>query len=527
MSDMTLPHSTSDNDALNELVFTAASEGIMVFESVHYTPDVITDLLIVDVNPAALKIAGRTREELVGKRLSAAFPGNFQNGLFERYRAALGTGKTESFEIHYPYDGLDSWFKVSASPVSATMLLITFVDISDIKKSEHLLARREAELRFILDAMPSRVWYKDDENGIIRLNKSAADAMGMTVEEAEGANTYDLFPAMAADYHNDDLIALDGEKPLLGIVERFTPKDGEQGWLTTDKIPFADPETKNRRLLVVSTDISRQKIAEDELRLANESLSHLASIAGRDLQSPLNQISVMAGQLSDELVDDDSNANTRQIIDHIQTTSGRLRQLATRLLEFSKAGAGEVAFERVDLNAVIAAALADSGAGSADHASVTVALGDADHVLGDSDLLTQVFANLFQNALQFGAKDHLELSVTAQLVKGLTTIQVKNSGASIKPEFAERIFEVISLLPHTCPDQGAGIGLTFCRKVVIRHGGSICLDQDNPSGTCFTLTLIPAFEAAPTSEPADHHHQQIHSVDGGHINTISPVKNVA
>lgn len=493
----------ADSAALNQFVFTAASEGILLFESIQYGEGVITDLTVVDVNPAALRIVHRKRKELIGERLSAVFPGNFQNGLFERYRTALNTGKQDSFEVHYPFDGLDNWFQVSANPVSSTQLMITFTDISEIKRSADLLAQREAELRFILDAMPARVWYKDDQNGIIRLNQSAADAMGLTIEEAEGANTYDLFPTVAADYHKDDLIALDGDKPLLGIVERFVPKDGEQGWLTTDKIPFANPETQERRLLVVATDISRQKAAEDELLLANETLSQFASIVGHDIQAPLRQIGMLAGLLSEELGDDDNSANAHRITDTIQTTSVRLKRLVARLLELSRAGTSQIESEHVDLGSVIDAALTESGVRAADDASVSVELGDVDQVLGDFTMLRQVFANLFNNSLKHATKDSLELTVTAELVKGICTIKVRDNGEGIEPDRAESIFKVSSRMAESSPEKGTGIGLALCRTVLIRHGGSIRLDQDNQTGTCFVLTLMPDFHDEPeaASEP--------------------------
>lgn len=479
---------------LNGLVFSSALEGIMIFESVRDAADIIVDLLLVDVNPAGLSIVQRTRDQLVGKRLSQAFPGNFETGTFDRYRDALETGEQQIFEIHYQFDGLDHWFDVSANPVDADLLIITFVDISRIKRSALLLEQREAELRFILDAMPARIWYKDDKNTIIRLNKAAADAMGMPIEEAEGANTYDLFPAIAAQYHKDDLKALDGKKPLLGIIERFMPKDGKQGWLTTDKVPFIEPNSDDRRLLVVSTDITAQKKTEEELRVANESLTHFAYIAAHDLQAPLRQIGMFADLLFSEISDDETSSKTRSHLGQIRDLSARLRKLVGRLLDFSKIGTSEISMERVSLSAIIDAALLESGISQDDHANVSIELGEYDHVHGDTILLAQVFTNLFQNSLKYGSKEQFELRITAEIVKGLYTVRIWDNGNGIPPAFAERIFEVFSRLSDSSTTTGAGIGLAFCRKVIARHGGTIWLDQANTAGTCFVLTLVPAFE---------------------------------
>lgn len=482
-----------DSD-LNQMVFLASSEGIMIFESVCDDAGVIVDLLFKNANPAALKIVQRSQDELLGQRLSETFPGNFQTGVFDRYKNSLETNSKTTFDIHYTFEGLDHWFDVSANPVASDLLIVTFVDVSSAKRSAQLLEQREAELRFMLDAMPARVWYKDDENKIIRLNKAAADAMGMPLEKAEGANTYDLFPSIAADYHRDDLIALDGKKPLLGIVERFVPRDGEQGWLTTDKIPFIDPKSDERRLLVVSTDITAQKTAEEELRVSNENLEHFTAIAAHDLQAPLRQIGMFADLLVSEIGEDPAASAAQSYVSQIRSVSSRLRSMINRLLDFSKVGTSKMNLETAELRPIIEAALTQSGFKQSKHATISFELGDCECVLGDTILLTQVFTNLFQNSLKYGPKDDLQLKISSDMHKGFWTIRIWDNGHAIEPAFADRIFEVFSRLSNHSEISGAGIGLAFCRKVMVRHGGSIWLDQECNVGNCFVLTLVPAFE---------------------------------
>ena len=134
------------------------------------------------------------------------------------------------------------------------------------------LARNEAELQFIFDNMPARIWYKDDENTILRLNQRAAESMELSVEAATNASTYDLFPAMAKKYHEDDLKVFKSGKPLMNIVEEYTPKDGEQGWVATDKVPFINPKSGERRILVAARDITELKKQESELLSLNAAL---------------------------------------------------------------------------------------------------------------------------------------------------------------------------------------------------------------------------------------------------------------
>jgi PAS domain S-box-containing protein len=157
----------------------------------------------------------------------------------------------------------------------------TFADLVESRRSlreqaraaEQLsseLHRNQTELKLILDNIPTRILYKDDKNRIIRLNRAAAQEMGMTIEEAEGADTYSLFSdqhfsQLAKKYHDDDLDVINSGKPKLGIVEEYRPGTGESTWVRTDKVPYTDPETGERFVFVAATDITSEKLAQEEL----------------------------------------------------------------------------------------------------------------------------------------------------------------------------------------------------------------------------------------------------------------------
>ncbi|WP_299138299.1 CheR family methyltransferase [uncultured Tateyamaria sp.] len=144
--------------------------------------------------------------------------------------------------------------------------------IWDRSRAIQAMESTSEQLKLTIDNLPARVWFKDDENRIIWLNATAAASMGVSIEKATGASTYDLFPDMAAKYHKDDLEVINGGKPLIGIVEEYTPKDGPHGWSRTDKIPFSDRHTGGRHLLVISTDITTIKRQGAEIERLNDSL---------------------------------------------------------------------------------------------------------------------------------------------------------------------------------------------------------------------------------------------------------------
>jgi len=123
----------------------------------------------------------------------------------------------------------------------------------------------ESEFRILLDSVPAMVWYKDRHNRILNINKHAAEAIGLTVEEIIGKKTEEIYPDDAAKYYADDMEVMRSGKPKRRILEAVHRHDGETVWVSTDKIPYI----KNGQvagIIVFSTDISELKRAEDELR---------------------------------------------------------------------------------------------------------------------------------------------------------------------------------------------------------------------------------------------------------------------
>lgn len=109
-------------------------------------------------------------------------------------------------------------------------------------------------------------------------------------------------------------------------------------------------------------------------------------------------------------------------------------------------------------------------------------------VWGDPMQLEQVLSNLFANATQ-AMKGTGRLTVTARKGEaGQDEILVADTGAGIAAEHRDQIFEPLFSTKTT----GVGFGLTLCRQVIERHGGTIELVATEQPGTTFCLRLPQA-----------------------------------
>jgi len=248
--------------------------------TVLYSSIVDLDFRLVEINQRSLENLGETRENLIGRLFTDdALWRNARHEIprLERSLRMAAAGQSVNYELFFEApNGWSAPFDFSLTPVLNDAGEVTYIiaegrDLSDRKASESALSRKTAELELIFNHVPIRIFYKDDRNRIIRLNQPAADSLGLSLEEAEGGDTYALFPEHAAQYHARDLEVINSGEPALGIVEPYSPKGGKPGWTRTDKVPHVDPETGERFLFVASVDITAERAAVEALREREES----------------------------------------------------------------------------------------------------------------------------------------------------------------------------------------------------------------------------------------------------------------
>ena len=122
-------------------------------------------------------------------------------------------------------------------------------------------------------------------------------------------------------------------------------------------------------------------------------------------------------------------------------------------------------------------------------ASVSVA-DDAPIFSGDKGLVKRVFSNLIQNAVTHSSHPvHLELSARRAGQGVLFT--VSDNGPGIPPEYHDLIFRKFGQveMPRSPRTRSSGLGLTFCKLVVERHGGRIWVKSAEGKGSSFYIEL--------------------------------------
>ena len=186
-----------------------------------------------------------------------------------------GTARRDIVEPQTTPDGDTIWLQTSRVPLcdkgkQTCGVLGLYNDITDRKQIEELLNQKQSELRVLIDLLPAMIWFKDTENRILRVNKHAAQAAGMSVEEIEGKPSIEIYPQDAARYYADDLEVICSRKSKQAIVESVRGSNNSELWVQTDKVPFCDKDGKVLGICVMVQDITERKQAEQALRTSEE-----------------------------------------------------------------------------------------------------------------------------------------------------------------------------------------------------------------------------------------------------------------
>ena len=224
-------------------------------------------------NAAYCQMLGYTEAELQERDFpSITHPDDLALNL--ELRDQVLAGVRESFVMEKRYlkkNGDIVWTRHSVSALrkiggTIASFIVVVEDISQRKCAEETLRLRQTELQVLFDLAPVMIWFKDTQNGILRVNQRAAAALGKAVADLEGKSLHDIFPRDAAKYYADDLEVIRSGLPKLEIFETMPTKNGRELLVQTDKVPVCDQTGQVTGIIVMVQDITERKRTETRFR---------------------------------------------------------------------------------------------------------------------------------------------------------------------------------------------------------------------------------------------------------------------
>lgn len=244
----------------------------------------------------------------------------------------------------------------------------------------------------------------------------------------------------------------------------------------------------DRERILAGLEQSVQK-RTGELRDSNSQLEELVYSIAHDLRAPLRAMQGFSKLLVEQF-GQDLPRDGRQYAERVMRAAERMDAMTLDLLAYGRMARSEVILGPVSIQAVWHAASSQCEKLIEETRAQVEVQEPLPIVRGQEAILTQVFANLLNNALKFVREgDVPNVRLRAEEVNGnAARIWVEDSGIGIPPEYKERIFRVFERLDGSRYN-GTGIGLSIVRKGVERMGGRVGVESEPGKGSRFWIDL--------------------------------------
>ncbi len=232
----------------------------------------------------------------------------------------------------------------------------------------------------------------------------------------------------------------------------------------------------------------------DEIETLMTGLRTVTDSVAHDLRSPLTRLK---SRLELALRDGpgEGQGHRAALERAIAETDGILRTFAT-LMEIARAESGKagIAMAPLDLRAAVAdvvelyAPLAEEKG-----LAIEAALDDVGAVTGHGQFLSQLVANLLDNALGYTAEGRIRVGLTRE-VSGAVRLTVEDSGPGIPPAERERVLQRFVRLDSSRSSGGSGLGLSLVAGVASLHRAALVLDESPLGGLLVCVSFPPPAE---------------------------------
>ena len=347
----------------------------------------------------------------------------------------------------------------------------------------------------IVEALPDALVVLTPEGSILYANAAWRSFRSLPLEEAIGTNIVEF-----TDTRERRTLA----EERRGLLRSLTPADPAT-ILSFSNVDGASLDVTYRgwfnaggELIVVTgmaRDVTDARRAEDEhkatihaLEQSNRDLEEFAFVAGHDLQEPLRKIIAFSGRLADRHADQ-LDERGLDYLDRMTSAAARMQQLIQSLLGLARVARRTAQFVDVDLDLVVKAAVSDLEL-AVEQSAATVSIRTMPTIHADAVQMRQLFQNLIGNALKYRSSDRPpQVDVSATRDADRWVIEVADNGIGFEAEQAGRLFDPFHRLQTRADDEGTGLGLAVCSRIVQRHGGTISATGVPGVGASFTVVL--------------------------------------
>lgn len=402
------------------------------------------------------------------------------------------------------------------------------IDISQIKKTELLLAENERKYRELVEHANSIILRWNSEGKITFLNEFGQQYFGYPFEEIIGQHIVGTIVPSTDSEGVDMHLMMEQIRSNPAAYEhninQNMRRSGERVWISWTNKFVSDKKGNITEILSIGSDITKERDAEKTIRELNINLerrviertqelnaaliraeaadkikSAFLATMSHELRTPLNSIIGFTGIILQGLAGPVNPEQSKQL-GMVRDSARHLLALINDVLDISKIEAGqlEVKLESFDLQESLQRVMSIIKP-IADKKGLTLKQDipdDIGYLINDKRRFEQILINLLNNAIKFTEHGSVSLSVEYQVENSTPNdscilIKVKDTGIGIKPADIHNLFQPFHQIDTGLSRQheGTGLGLVICRRLSELMGGEISVKSEWSKGSEFTFVL--------------------------------------
>ncbi len=425
----------------------------------------------LEVNDNASKMLGYTKEEFL-KMSPTNLPDSFTVKRVSGIVKEVIKKKQMTFEAsHKTKEGKIIPVEISAHifDFRGKQVMLSLVrDISERKSREEELQKSYNLYRILFETTGTANLLFDEEGTILLFNTRMESISGYKKEEVEGKRKWlEFIPKPELDMMMDfnEIRKEDPSKVPVQYESRFISSDGRiRDIILTVK---SVPGTTN--FLASLIDITERKKIEDEISKQKDELSDFAHFMGHDIRNSLTAIEGYVEELKEKHED--------LYFEKILRRTNYVGNLLEHSIDLAEAGTTVEKKDRVDLDRLVAT-VADVIIPK----SIKFNKDNLGTIEGDNGKLSQVFKNLFENAIVHGKPNKINVTKTEK--KGKIVLSISNNGKLIDEKVIKKVFD----RGYSTKKGSTGLGLSIVKKIIEGHGWDISIDTKEKL-TNFRITI--------------------------------------
>ncbi|MFG0267503.1 MAG: ATP-binding protein [Rhodopirellula sp. JB055] len=377
-------------------------------------------------------------------------------------------------------------------PIIPEDLIATARRIIDRRILERLFQKAHALAARLQATAEAVILVLDFDGQVIHINRFLTELTGWSQEELIGENWLEkcVFPQdlQRVAQHLETTARLGASR---GFTNQVRCKNGEIRDIRWSNSKLQDDNGRGQYILSIGIDVSdlseanQRVVRAERLAAIGETVAALAHESRNAIQRIKAASEVLAMNVHGHADSEEEVTAVQRAAEDLSTMLENVRSYAAPI---------QTELQRVDLREVWRQAWEDLKSEREDRdVKLKELTSNCEHLVEvDASRMTQVFRNLFLNALE-ATEGPVQIEIRCDCDGDHVCLSVSDNGPGLNEEQATHLFEPF----YTTKPTGTGLGMPICQRIVEAHGGSIqALEQ--ASGACIQVRVPRETAAAAT-----------------------------